>query len=564
MARLSQGRVAPDSTLLHEQSNWNYATVLRAVAAVVPDRDAISCSGRRISFAEFDGRTDQLALALQRRGIGAGAKVAIDLLNAPEYLEVFYAALKLGAVPVNVNYRYKGAELAYLLDYVDAAAIFVHGEFLGSLRQALPSLKSNVLTVVVPHGETDPAIDLLRYDELLDEGRRSSGTLGHVPSGDDLIFVCTGGTTGMPKAVMWRNDDLYVSQWMLSRPGTEPPDPGQAMRDAKRAGTTLPGPPLMHGTGLYAALATLSGGGCVVLIDEPGLDPNRIWNEIAGERVQVLTIVGDVFARPLLEALDALDHDVDVDIDVSCLKVISSSGTIFSAELKAALLERLPNLRIVDSLGATEGMISRSTATRGDVGTAKFMVSERVGVFSPEGQPIAPGSGKPGFLGVTGRLPVGYFKDPEKTAATFPTIHGRRYSIAGDMATVEHDGTIVFLGRGSATINTGGEKVFPEEVEREIRDIVEVVDCCVVGVPDERWGQRVVAVAQLGRGAAMTGEQIIDRLRMSLAGYKVPKAVVLVPSLERGPNGKIDYRRVTEMASSPARPDASNAEGLPS
>ncbi len=545
MARPNPELAVVDGASTAGPSNWNYATVLRTVASVVPEREAICCSGRRITYADFDARTDRLALALQRRGITAGDKVAIELLNTPEHLEVFYAALKLGAVPVNVNYRYKDTELAYLLSYVDAAAVFVHDIFLAPLRQALQNVDHDLCVVVVPHDGSALDSDLLHYEDFLAGGRPGHDTLRHVPTGDDLIFVCTGGTTGMPKAVMWRNDDLYVSQWTLSRPGTEPADPGQAMAAGKRAGTTLPGPPLMHGTGLYAALGTLSGGGCVVLIDEMGLDAVRIWNEIAAERVQVLTIVGDVFARPLLQAFD----DLDDDVDVTSLTVISSSGTIFSAELKAALLERLPNLRIVDSLGATEGMISKSTATRGAVGDAKFTVSDRVGVFSADGQPIAAGSGQAGFLGVTGRLPVGYYKDATKTAATFPVINGRRYSIAGDMATVDTDGTIVFLGRGSATINTGGEKVFPEEVESAMRDIPDIVDCCIVGLPDERWGQRVVAVAQLRLDATMTAPQIVERLRAGLAGYKVPKQVVIVPSLERGPNGKIDYRRVTEMAS---------------
>lgn len=545
MTRPSPDRAEFDTAHLAGASNWNYAAVLRTVASVVPERDAIHCSGRRINYAEFDARTDQLALALQRRGVIANSKIAIDLLNAPEYLEVFFAALKLGAVPVNVNYRYRDAELAYLLNYVDASVVFVHDIFLDPLLRALPSIDHDMLTVVVPRTDGDTPRELTSYGSLLAEGLPGNDNLSHVPDGNDLIFVCTGGTTGMPKAVMWRNDDLYVAQWMLSRPGVAPADPGQAMADGKRAGTTLPGPPLMHGTGLYAALATLSGGGCVVLIDELGLDARRIWAEIAAERVEVLTIVGDVFARPLLEALDGVGDDSDL----TCLKVISSSGTIFSAELKAALLDRLPTLRIIDSLGATEGMISRSTAKRGDVGAARFTVTEQVGVFSAEGQPITPGSDQPGFLGVTGRLPVGYYKDEAKTAATFRVIKGRRYSIAGDMATVAEDGTITFLGRGSATINTGGEKVYPEEVESEMRLIPEVIDCCVVGVADQRWGQRVVAVVQLDRGANVSEAEIVEHLRSRLAGYKVPKRVVLVPSLDRGPNGKIDFHRMAEIAS---------------
>ncbi len=397
--------------------------------------------------------------------------------------------------------------------------------------------------VIVPYAadEGQDADDVLTYDELLD-GAPAEIPTTHTLSGDDLIFVCTGGTTGMPKAVMWRNDDLYVSQWMLSRPGVHPPDPAAAMRAGKRSATTLPGPPLMHGTGLYAALATLSGGGCVVLIDALGFDPVRVWNEVAAERVEVLTVVGDVFAQPLLAALD------DVDADVSCLRVISSSGTIFSTGLKAALLDRLPGLRIIDSLGATEGMVGRSTATTTNLATVGFAVNERVGVFAADGRPITPGTGEAGFLGVTGRLPIGYYKDPAKTEATFRMIDGKRYSIAGDMATVGVDGSITFLGRGSATINTGGEKVYPEEVETEIRRLPGVLDCCVIGLADERWGQRVVAVVQLTDPPPHDERGIVEQLRPKLAGYKVPKEVVIAPSLGRGPNGKVDYQHITALA----------------
>jgi fatty-acyl-CoA synthase len=535
---------AAESWWADTPGDWNYAAVLREVSSVVPDRIAIVCSGRHVSFGEFDAETDALALALSARGLSPGAKVAIDLLNAPQYLSVFYAALKIGAVPVNVNYRYQDVELEYLLDYVDAEVIFVHDVFLSAVEKATARLERDLLTVAVPFAQHPTDCAHVLYDDLLAEGYRSTLALDHVPNGDDLIFICTGGTTGMPKAVMWRNDDLYVSQWMLSRPGKPPASPGAAMREGKRAGTTLPGPPLMHGTGLYAALGTLSGGGSVVLVDSLGLDCERIWREVASERVKALTIVGDVFARPLLSTLDRFGGS----LDVSSLEVISSSGTIFSGELKSAFIERIPKLRIVDSLGATEGMVSRSVTSSASDAAPRFTVSDRVAVFTADGLPVEPGRGTPGLLGVTGRLPLGYYKDPIKTAATFPTINGRRYSVAGDMATVQSDGTIIFLGRGSATINTGGEKVFPEEVEAELRAITDIVDCCVVGVPDERWGQRVTAVVELRDGSALDSADILERLRPRLAGYKVPKRVAVVPSLERGPNGKVDYRRVAELA----------------
>ena len=403
---------------------WNYASVLRDVAAIVPDRTAIVCPGRRVTFGEFDTETDRLALGLASLGLGPGSKVAIDLLNSCEYLTAFYAALKLGAVPVNVNYRYTGAELAYLLAYVDADVVFVHERFLDNLLPALREIDRTVVPVLVHGASPDGGADVVPYAGLLAAGDAAGagGRPPYHPKGDDLIFICTGGTTGMPKAVMWRNEDLYVSQWVLSRPGTQPAEPRAAMESGKRAATTLPGPPLMHGTGLYAALGALSGGGTVVLIDSVGLDAGRIWAEIAAERVAVLTVVGDVFARPLLEALDALDDSVDV----SCLRVISSSGTTFSTGLKAALIDRLPDLKIIDSLGATEGMISRSTASRDIIDSAKFTCRT---AWRLHCRWRARGAGVrgPGLSRCTGSLPVGYYKDPDKTAATFPTIDGRRY-----------------------------------------------------------------------------------------------------------------------------------------
>lgn len=522
-----------------EGTGWNYAAVLREVASVVPERTAIVCGRRRVSFGELDRDSDRFAAALVARGAGAGDKVAIDVLNRPEYLISFYGALKFGAVPVNINYRYKAAELCYLLDYLDAAVVVVDAPFAAELDAAVAELDAPVVRVLVTDAEA-PDGDLT-FNALIEQGATES-PVNHRPRGDDLIFVCTGGTTGQPKAVMWRNDDLYVSQWQLSRPGTEPKPPAPAMQAGKRAATTLPAPPLMHGTGLYAAIGALSGGGTVVLIDQLGFDAHLVWSEIVAHQVQVLIVVGDVFARPLLDAIDGLPEDVEV----TSLRAISSSGAVFSADIKAELIRRLPGLRIIDSFGATEGMVSRVISDDAGTASVRFALSDRVAVLN-DGVAVQPGTGEVGILAVTGRLPMGYYKDPEKTAATFPTVDGRRYSVAGDLATVDADGTINFLGRGSATINTGGEKVFPEEVESELRGLDGVTDCAVVGVTDRRWGQRVVAVV-VTDGEPLDLDVARAELRERLAGYKVPKEIVVVPSLERGPNGKIDYRRVTEMA----------------
>ena len=291
---------------------------------------------------------------------------------------------------------------------------------------------------------------------------------------------------------MWRADDLYVALWQMGRPGTEPPDPLVAVRAGKRAATTLPACPLMHGTGLFVTLSALSGGGTVVLIDDMGLDPVRIWDEIDAREVAVLTIVGDAFARPLLDVLDAEPDRWSL----ASLRAITSSGVTWSPEVKRGLLDHLPEVTLLDSLGASEGLMSRSAAraTDADIPPARFAVNDRVRVLTDDGREVTPGSDEIGMVGVGGHIPLGYYKDPEKTAATFRTVGGVRYSIPGDYASVDADGTIRLLGRGSATVNTGGEKVYPEEVELVLREHPAIDDCVVVGVPDERFGEMVVAM----------------------------------------------------------------------
>ena len=292
---------------------------------------------------------------------------------------------------------------------------------------------------------------------------------------------------------MWPSDDLYVSLWQMARPGTDPPDVEASIRAGKRAATLLPACPLMHGTGLFITLSTLSGGGTVVLLDTPRLDAEAVWTAIEREHVQVCTIVGDAFARPMLAALDARSERWDL----SSLRAITSSGVTWSPETKRGLLAHLPGITLIDSLGASEGIMTRTeTRADDDIAPARFKASDRLVVVTDEGDVAEPGDGRIGMLGVGGAIPLGYYKDPEKTAATFRTVHGRRYSIPGDYATVDADGTIRLLGRGSACINTGGEKVYPEEVELALRSHPDVFDCVVVGVPDARWGEMVVALVE--------------------------------------------------------------------
>ncbi len=521
-------------------SDWNFAAVWDGIATIVPDRDALVCGDRRITWAGFAGRATRLAWYLRSEaGVGPGDRVAIDLTNRTEYLETFYAALKLGAVPVNVNFRYQAHELRYLLDNSDARALVHAAEFSTTAQEATGLLAAAARPLLLEAGEP--------YERALATSTPPVEWTPRTPAGDDLIFLYTGGTTGAPKGVMWRNDDLYVALWASSHPGSpEPPDPWAAARAGKRASTLLPAAPLMHGTGLFAAVAALAGSGTVVLVDHPGLDPERVWDAVAREGVQTLTIVGDVFARPLLDALRAAPDRWDL----SSLRAITSSGVLFSPEVKRGLLDRLDGVTIVDSLGASEGLGPRQSARAGDVAISPaFSVNERIRVVDEDtGRDVEPGSGAIGLLAMGGRIPLGYFKDPEKSAATFRTLDGVRYSIPGDYAAVETDGTVRLLGRGSACINTGGEKVYPEEVEAELRNHPDVFDCVVVGVPDARYGERVVALVQVTGGAELDEAGMVAWCRARMAGYKAPRRFFAVDSLQRSAAGKAHHRELRALA----------------
>ena len=522
-------------------TDWSFARVWDGIARTVPERPAVVCGPVTRTFGEMRDRAGRLASVLWAHGVRPDAKVAIDLLNRPEYLETFWAALAIGAVPVNVNYRYGAEEIRYLLDDADAAAVVTEPGLAAPVHQA-------AATVTTPAGDPVPVLEIgPDFEAALAAADPRGPWAEREPSGDDLIFLYTGGTTGMPKGVMWRNDDLYVALWQMGRPGTEPPDPVASVAAGKRTGTCLPACPLMHGTGLFIALSTLAGGGTVVLVDRSGLDAALLWEEVERNAVQVLTIVGDVFARPLLAALDAAPDRWDL----SSLRAITSSGVTWSPEVKRGLLAHLPDVTLLDSLGASEGLMSRAAARAGDaeIKPARFAVSERVKVLTEDGRPVAPGSDEVGMVAVGGRIPLGYYKDPQKSAQTFRVVDGTRYSVPGDYATVDADGTIRLLGRGSATVNTGGEKVYPEEVELTLRQHPAVFDCVVVGVPDERFGERVVAVVQVVDGGRADEAELRACCRArGLAGYKIPARIVIVDSLRRAPNGKADYKLLRELA----------------
>ena len=534
-------------------SNWNYADVWEVVADVVPDAPALAQGSRRCTWSEFDRRADGVASGLLDAGLGHQATIAEYLHNSPEYLETLYGAFKAGMVPVNTNYRYTEDELVYLWENADVEAVVFHGAF-AERASATRSRLPRVGTWWWVDDGSGPCPDWATpYEQAVanGSGAKVRGPWGR--SGDDLLFIYTGGTTGMPKGVMWRQDDLFA---ILNRTAeVRYPEDGDLVdvretleRPAKHPPARLiPGPPLMHGTGLFTAMSVLTSGGSVVMLESRHLDVEALLDTIEREHVTEISIVGDAFAKPILAVLDANPGRWDI----SSLWLIISSGVMWSAEVKAGLLRHNPRLIMVDSLGSSEALgMGRSTSRAGATAqTAGFQLGEHAKVIDDQGIDVVPGSGAQGRVALRGRGPIGYYKDPDKTAATFVVIGSDRWTIPGDFATVRADGSVQLLGRGSVCINTGGEKVFPEEVEEAIKLHPAVADAVVVGVPDDRFGEAVTAVVQVKPDVDAPGDtEVIDWVKDRLAAYKAPKRVVRVDSIGRSPSGKVDYKRLRAAA----------------
>ena len=534
--------------------NWNFGTVFESVADAIPEHTALVQDGRRRTWREFDERASSLAAAFRALGLGPGSKVAFYLYNSNEYLEMLFATFKLRAVPANVNYRYTEEELAYLLENSDAEVVVFHGS-LGKQVDAVRDPKLKV-RAAVQVDDGSPLVDgALRYEDLIE---------AHAPmerierSGDDLLFLYTGGTTGMPKAVMWRHEDLFAALAPAATAFFGLPIPEDTagveavVRKVHESGLVpvhLPASPLMHGTGQFSTLQVLFLGGTIVTLESRHFDPHELWRVVQRERVTQIAIVGDAFAKPMLRALDEAEARGE-PYDLSSLLLVISSGVMWSESVKRELIARHPVIAY-DSLGSSEGVGFANAITTADSKgeTAKFSVGPDTKVFTDDGREVKPGSGEVGNLAVGGHIPVGYYKDPEKTAATFRVVDGKRYSIPGDYATVEADGTITLLGRGSVSINSGGEKIFPEEVEEAVKQHPAVADAVVVGVPDERFGEAVTAVVALAPGRTTDEGEIAGAVeRSGLARFKRPKHVVVVDAVPRGPNGKADYAWARETA----------------
>ena len=533
----------------------HYATIWESIADATPDTPALLQGDVLRTWAEYDDHASRLAGTMQATGVGAGAKVAQYLYNCPEYCESFFAALKLRAVPVNVNYRYLDDELLYLLDNADAEVLLYHASLadrVARVRERATTLKLLIEVDDPDAAQAGPSPSTPRAASV-DGAIRYADALTAEPAPritrdpDDITMIFTGGTTGMPKGVM-----IKIAAQIVGLYDTVPPlfglanltDPtgfaaaARQLADDGRQFVALPACPLMHGTGLgIGVLPAMTFGGKIVFLANKGLDVDELWSLVETAKVGSVTIVGDAFARPLLRGLE--DGPAR---DLSSLQLIVSAGAMFSTEIKAALLSHLPQVMIIDYIAATEGLMGLSISTKDNPApTGRFLPAPGVTVLDEDGVPVQPGSGVPGMVAVPGTIPEGYYKDEPKTATTFREIGGVRYSIPGDWATIEADGTIALLGRGSQCINTGGEKVYPEEVEEAIKRHEAVDDCLVFGVPDERFGQRVVGVASLRRGTSATTDDVLAEVRERLSSYKLPRQLVVVDEVPRAPNGKADY-----------------------
>jgi acyl-CoA synthetase (AMP-forming)/AMP-acid ligase II len=532
---------------------FNLADLFEIVVDAVPDREALVAGEVRLTYFALEERANRLAHVLADAGIAPGDSVAIYSWNRAEWVEAWWAIFKIRAVPINVNYRYVGEELRYILDNADAKAIIHEREFAGVLREIAPELPQVLLTLEM--GEPYERALAAAAPER-DFGPRSPG---------DIYMLYTGGTTGAPKGVMWRQEDIFFAAMGGNGFGSAQPIayPAQVGERAIANGgifRNLVLPPLMHGAAQWGgcnAITGFFGGGTMILSSGHSFDPHAAWELAEREKVTGIAVVGDAMARPLVEALadhSVADREAGGRYALDSLLTFGSGGAILSPTIKSRLREYLPNLIVSDAYGASETGAGGSPA-EGAGSSPRFHLTPEVTVLDDELKPVAAGSGVIGRLARRGHIPLGYYKDKAKTATTFLiAADGIRYVIPGDYATVEDDGNITLLGRGSQCINTGGEKVYPEEVEVVLKEHPEVYDALVVGVPDERFGERIAAIVQPREGTAPTLEALQAMCRTKLAGYKAPRQLVLVDEMPRSPAGKADYRRAKAMATAVAVP----------
>ena len=527
--------------------NLDFASVWEMVSDLVPENDALICGEDIVTWKEYDDSASKIASALSEAGLAANSKAGLYLNNSNEYLIAQYAIFKVGGIPINVNYRYVEEELIYLLENSDAEAVFYHACYSSRIKEISGSLPNIKAWIEVSDGTESKFNRSLKYEDLLNQ----YPPMKRIHRDPETIYMLyTGGTTGMPKGVMYKQGEFLVYLFRtLKAMGYDVPEDLSDLKSRIEASKSsnafirsIVGCPLMHGTGMWlGAFLPLLLGGTAITTSNLGFDPDQLWAQVQNKKATNIVIVGDAFAKPMLDALNRGVSDGNA-YDLSSVQVIISSGVMWSAEVKQGLLEH-HDMKLMDTMGSTEGGMGASVTTRDNPpATAKFALNPGVIILADDGEILSPGSEKIGLIGTSGLVPVGYYKDEKKSAETFREVDGIRYSFPGDYAKLEADGTITLLGRGSNCINSAGEKIYPEEVEEALKKDALVFDCLVVGMPDEKFGQKIVAVVSTVDNQQINEAELIENTRKSIAGYKLPKTILFADEVQRAPNGKANYK----------------------
>ena len=535
---------------------FNAADIFEGVVDRIPDREAVVLGETRLTYIELDSRANKAANALKKLGIKKGSHLGIYAFNCIEWLEIMLGAYKLCAIPININYRYVEEELKYLIDNADMEAIFFHKQFSTKIKNIsadLPLLK-NYISIEDGLDSKDEMKSALDFELLIEH--ESKERIPVKRSGDDRYIIYTGGTTGMPKGVVWRMEDVLMTLGggIDAITGEKYPTP-EAFADKclQDQTTALALAPLMHGAAQWQSFNAFFSGWKFIINDQISFDANYVWDLVAKEKVMNLTITGDAMGRPLC---DALPLALERNLDLSSLIVLTSTASIFSSSIKDTILEFLPNLFIIDAVGSSEtgatgiNIHTKDGKLKDSGGGPKFNRPEYSAILNLDTHQIIPHTDTKtiGFLARKGHVPIAYYKDKEKSEKTFIKVDGERYSIPGDMAKYESDGQMTLLGRGSVSINSGGEKIFPEEVEMALKAHPNVFDCLVVGVSDATWGQKVVAIIQRRNSSDITINDLKKVSSKYIASYKMPKEIVFSDLIERAPSGKPNYQWAQEYA----------------
>lgn len=538
---------------------FNLADLFEAAVDAFGDREYLLAAGKRRTFAQMDERANRLAHFLADQGIGPGDHVGIYSLNSTEWVETAWAVFKLRAVWININYRYVKDELRYLFANADLVALVHQARFGPQVAELLPELPDLRLLIGIEDESDVPLADgTIPFEDAMAAGGPDRDFAPR--SDDDHYILYTGGTTGLPKGVVWRHRDVFYALGGGLDPHTNTRvERPEEMVERGLGGqiTLLPIAPLMHGATQWSVMGQSFVGNRTILV--PRFEPHTVWELVETERANSIMITGDAMGKPLIEALDEPGRTYDL----SSLMAVTSSAALFSAPVKDEFFRHFPNIVIVDAIGSSEsGNNGMVTLGKGNTSMRSGPTVSALGntvVFDEHLKPVEPGSGVIGKIARSGDIPIGYYNDPVKTAEVFINVDDVRYVMPGDFATVEEDGSITLLGRGSVSINSGGEKIFPEEVESAVRSHPEVFDAIVVGAPDSRWGQRVAAIVQPRTDRHPSLESIQAHCRQAMAGYKVPRQLHVVESIVRSPSGKPDYRWASEIIAE--QPDATDLGG---